>query len=214
MYDEGYYRYRESTPDFRTEADLLVELLRLEPGCSVLDLGCGGGALLARLQREGCRATGVDLLDQAVEASGKAAPGCEVVRADVTGLPFGDGSFDRVVSQHLVEHLSDLPGALEEWSRVLAPGGAVAVCTPNRLYENPGIFADPTHVHVYDSDELRRAFEDAGFIVDRCFTVFPGLGSTRLSVRVGVPLWRLFYRLPRFRDRGRTILLSARQRQV
>lgn len=211
MYDEGYYRGRENTRDFKIEADLLVKLLCLERGCSVLDLGCGGGALLARLEREGCRATGADLAEEAVAAAGKAAGGCEVIMADARRLPFEDGSFDRLVSQHLVEHLPDLPVALEEWKRVLAADGIMAMCTPNRLYEDPSIFEDRSHVRIYDGGELRKAVEDAGFTVERSFTVFPGLGSARRSVRVGVPLYRLFYRLPLFRDRGRTIVLSARK---
>lgn len=212
MYDEGYYRYREQTRDFRTETDILIRLLRLEPGCRVLEVGCGGGALLARLEKEGCEATGIDLLDDAVEAAGKMVASCEVICSDASNLPFEDGSFDHLVSQHLVEHLADLPGALAEWRRVLVSGGVMAVCTPNRLYANPSIFDDPGHVHIYDRWELSEAVESAGFSVERCFTVFPGLGSDRISIRAGVPLYRAFYRLPYFRNRGRTILLSARQR--
>lgn len=213
MYDEGYYRHREQTRDFRLETDILVRLLHLEPGCRVLELGCGGGALLGRLEKAGCRATGVDLLAEAVEAARKVT-GCEVVRADVTALPFEDGSFDRLVSQHLVEHLPDLPGALEEWRRVLASGGVMAMCTPNRLYENPAIFRDPGHVHIYDRRELAEVVGGGGFTVGSNMTVFPGLGSDALSIKVGVPLYRLFKGLPYFAERGRTIVLSAGKGQV
>ncbi len=212
MYDEGYYRYREQTRDFRLETDILINLLRIAPGCRVLELGCGGGALLARLEKEGCRPVGVDLLDDAVEAARKMAGGCEVVKADVSRLPFPDASFDRLVSQHLVEHLADLPAALSEWRRLLTPGGVMALCTPNRRYQNPGIFEDPGHVRLYDRRELADAVEKAGFGVERCLTVFPGLGPDRVSVKVGVPLYRLFQPLPYFRERGRTILISARKR--
>jgi SAM-dependent methyltransferase len=212
LYDEGYYRDREQTRDFRTETDVLIRLLRLRPGCRVLEVGCGGGGLLSRLEKDGYEATGIDLLDEAVEAARKLVASCEVLCADASDLPFGEGSFDRVASQHLLEHIADLPGALAEWRRVLAPGGLMAVCTPNRLYENPTIFDDPGHMHIYDRRELSETVERADFSVERCFTVFPGLGSDRLSIRAGVPLYRLFYRLPYFRDRGRTILLSARKR--
>jgi SAM-dependent methyltransferase len=212
LYDEGYYRYREQTRDFRTETDILLRLLRLEPGCRVLEVGCGGGALLARLETEGCRPTGIDLLEGAVEAAVKMVDSCEVLCADAVDLPFEDLSFDRLVSHHLVEHLPDLAEALAEWRRVLAPGGVMAICTPNRLYPDPSIFADPGHLHVYDPDELGRAVARAGFDLEETMTVFPWLLKNRVSVKVGVPSYALFRRLPHFSSRGRSILLSASRR--
>ncbi len=211
MYDEEYYRYRERTRDFRAEADQLIRLLRLEPGCRVLEVGCGGGAFLGRLEKEGCEAVGVDLSEEAVEAAKKMVGGSAVLRADALALPFDDASFDRLVSHHLVEHLENLPGALDDWRRVLEPGGFLVICTPNRLYANPGIFNDPGHRHIYVLDELAGVVEAAGFEVVDTMTIFPGLWKDRISVKVGVPLYPLFRRLPYYRGRGRSILLSARK---
>jgi ubiquinone/menaquinone biosynthesis C-methylase UbiE len=157
----------------------------------------------------GHTAVGVDLLDEAVRVAKEAVSRSEVLEADAAHLPFEDGSFDRLVSHHLVEHLENLTGALAEWRRVLAPGALVTVCTPNILYQSPRIFEDPTHVRIYDRAGLERAVKSAGFCVDRCVTIFPGLVRDRISVRVGVPLYRVFYRLPYFRDRGRSIVLGA-----
>jgi ubiquinone/menaquinone biosynthesis C-methylase UbiE len=212
LYDEQYYRSRENTRDFRIEARLLYDMLDVQPGSRILEVGCGGGAFLAFLERKGHSAVGIDILEDAVAAARKCVSSSRVMRADAGRLPFEDSSFDRLVTHHLVEHLEDLSSALADWSRVLAGGGVLAVCTPNRMYENPRIFDDPGHVHIYDRRELTEAVERAGFRVERCFTVFPGLGDDGLSIRVGVPLYRSFYRLPFFRDRGRSILLSARQR--
>jgi ubiquinone/menaquinone biosynthesis C-methylase UbiE len=212
LYDEEYYRYREQTRDFRAEADELIRLLRLEPGCRVLEVGCGGGAFLGRLEKEGCEAVGVDLLEDAVEAARKMVGGSVVLRADAVALPFDDSSFDRLASHHLVEHLADLPFALSEWRRVLAPGGRMAICTPNRLYPNPSIFDDPGHRHIYDPGELAGVVEAASFEVAESMTIFPGLWKDRISVAVGVPLYPVFSRLPYYRGRGRSILLSAWKR--
>jgi SAM-dependent methyltransferase len=212
LYDEEYYRNREQTRDFRAEADQLIRLLRLEPGCRVLEVGCGGGAFLRRLEKEGYYGVGVDLLDDAVESARKVAVGSEVLRADALALPFDDCSFDRLASHHLVEHLEDLPVALGEWRRVLTPGGRMAICTPNRLYAHPDIFDDPEHRHIYDLAELGGMVEGAGFEVAKTMTIFPGLGKDRISVKVGVPLYRVFRHLPYWSGRGRSILLSARKR--
>lgn len=212
MYDEGYYRYRESTRDFSIEAGLVVRMLEAAPGARILEVGCGGGALLAFMRERGLDPTGSDLLEEAVRLAREAAPGCEVLEADAAALPFPDASYDRLVSHHLVEHLPDPAAALDEWRRVLAPGGVMVICTPNRLYASPRIFSDPSHLHIFERRELVGAVEKAGFRVEESMTVFPHLWRDRISVEVGVPLWRLFYRLPRFRERGRTLLVKARRR--
>jgi len=209
LYDEGYYRYRESTRDFDIEAGLLYGMLKPASGSRILEVGCGGGAFLSFLEGRGHAAVGVDILGEAVRLAAQAAPNSSVLEADAAQLPFEDGAFDHLVSHHLVEHLEDLEKALREWRRVLVPGAVMAVCTPNRLYPSPRIFDDPSHVHIYDREELEIAVEEAGFRVEDSMTVFPHLWRDRISVGVGVPLYRVFSRLPYYRDRGRSLLLSA-----
>jgi ubiquinone/menaquinone biosynthesis C-methylase UbiE len=211
LYDEGYYRYRESTRDFRIEAGLLYDMLMPRPGSRVLEVGCGGGAFLAFLEARGLRATGVDISRESVSLASRTAAGSRVLEADAAVLPFEDACFDCVVSHHLVEHLADLQEALAEWSRVLISGGIMAICTPNRAYPRPDIFYDPSHVHIYMAEELAREVERAGFHVLRCMTVFPHLLKDRISVALGVPLHGIFARLPYYKDRGRSLLLSARK---
>lgn len=210
-YGEGYYLYRESTLDFRVEAGLIGRLLSTFPGCRVLEVGCGGGALMRSLAARGCQVTGVDVSEEAVRLASRAAEGCETLQADACALPFGSGSFDRVVAHHLIEHLEDPVRALREWARVLRDDGILVICTPNRLYPSPRIFDDPTHVHVYERKELCRLVEESGFQVLESFTVFPHLMKDRISVKVGVPLHFLFRYLPPFAERGRSILLAARK---
>lgn len=211
MYNEAYYRYRESTRDFRVEAKLLYRLLEADPESRILEVGCGGGAFLAFLEERGHRAVGVDILEEAVRMASQAAPSSLVTRADALELPFEDSSFDRVLSHHLVEHLEDLSAALREWRRVLKPGGKLVICTPNRRYPSPRIFEDPGHVQVYDREELVGVVRAAGFTVEKTFTVFPHLFRDRVSVALGVPLYGVFSRLPGFRERGRSLFLAARK---
>jgi SAM-dependent methyltransferase len=54
------------------------------------------------------------------------------VRSDVGSLPFRSGSFDLVTANMVMEHVADPKGVLAEVRRVLAPGGAFLIHTPNR----------------------------------------------------------------------------------
>lgn len=209
IYDDEYFRMRESIKDFQIEVRLLLKLLDLKPGLTVLEIGCGSGVLLSILEEKECKPAGIDLSDDALEIARMRTKCSELYKADANQLPFEDSSFDRIVANHLVEHLPELTGALKEWKRVMKPGAIVAICTPNRLYPDRSIFDDPGHLRYYDTRELGMILESMGFKVIRGFTVFPHLGTRALSVKIGVPLYPLFKHMPYFRYRGRTVLISA-----
>jgi len=107
-------------------------LAALEGARRLLDVGCGTGrfAVLAA-ERLGARVWGVDRSAEMLREA-RARPGSARVgwrQADATGLPFKDGWFDAVHS-HLVLHLiDDVPAAVAEMRRVLAPGGRVVLGT-------------------------------------------------------------------------------------
>jgi SAM-dependent methyltransferase len=110
----------------------------------VLDLGCGRGAVLVLVARllPGGTATGIDLWrtqDQsgnAVEATWRnaevegVADRVELVTGDIRWLPFGDESFDLVVSSLTIHNIADADGrdqAITEAYRVLVPGGRLLI---------------------------------------------------------------------------------------
>ncbi len=155
--------------------DRMVELARLETGESVLDVGCGTGALaIAAKARVGLRGqvSGVDPSPEMVaRARRKAARSGREVKfetAAVEALPFPDDTFDAVLSSLMLHHLSDdgRQPAASEIARVLRPGGrflAVDISGGHRQRFRLHLRA-PKHAH-FDLDELTPLFDRAGFEV-------------------------------------------------
>ena len=120
-----YDKYGSSNPLVRRLVGAfqrsLEELLdRAEPA-SLLDVGCGEGALVQRFaQRLGSRrVVGVDLREDSLQAgwSRHEAPNLEYRTLDGGELPFADGEFDLVSAIELLEHVPDPNLTLREMSR-------------------------------------------------------------------------------------------------
>jgi SAM-dependent methyltransferase len=99
----------------------------------VLDAACGEGYGTALLASAGARsATGVDVDEATVAHARSRHPAPEFLAGDVGALPFGDASFDLVVSFETIEHVPDPERALGELQRVTTPDGLLIVSTPNK----------------------------------------------------------------------------------
>jgi SAM-dependent methyltransferase len=111
-------------------AAALIAFARVAPGMRALDVGCGPGALTVALT-ELLGAENVAAADPSepfVDACRARAPGVEVVAASAEALPFADGAFDVVLSQLVVNFMSDAAAGVREMVRVTRPGGIVATC--------------------------------------------------------------------------------------
>jgi ubiquinone/menaquinone biosynthesis C-methylase UbiE len=145
----------------------------LAPGADVLDVGCGAGRHLVPLVRNGFRAVGADLSEQALALLD---PRYSRVVADVQRLPFSDRSFDAVTCYGVLQHLT-LAGqvkAVDELFRVLRHQGLVFVEVAGRLdmrYGRGKRIATDTFVrggiphHYFSQSELHELFQSAGFAV-------------------------------------------------
>src|SRR5688500_7195972 len=92
-------------------------LPHLRPGMRLLDLGCGPGSITVGL---GVDAIGVDIAPVPID-------GVPVAAADAAALPFGDGSFDALYANAVLQHVPDPLAVLVEARRVARPGAVVGV---------------------------------------------------------------------------------------
>lgn len=100
----------------------------------VLDAGCGGGGMPLSLAEEAHRVVGIDLVDRFRDAGvrlarERRAANLHFARADGQRLPFGDRSFDLVLSHAVIEHVPDAALYLRECARVLKPDGRLYLST-------------------------------------------------------------------------------------
>ena len=154
-------------PDWdRTRRFEIDCLFRLVSPRKVLDVGCGCGfhdVLMA--EKPGVEGvTGVDYSERSVEAANRAYAHPNVRRnvEDIREMPTS-GGYDLVVSFQVIEHLSDATAFLESCRRQAAPGGHVAVVTPNRmrlanrlrvLAGRQPLLGDPQHYREFVGAEL------------------------------------------------------------
>ncbi|MBL9208264.1 MAG: methyltransferase domain-containing protein [Opitutaceae bacterium] len=139
---------------------------------SLLDAGCGTGGLLVRMRKANPNWiwTGIDFMPLACDLARERCPGCEIVQASVTALPFADARFDAVAS---VDVLSQVPypndafAGVRELARVLKPGGTLVINVP--AYQWMWSYHDESCQtrHRFAADEVRRLFESAGLRVSR-----------------------------------------------
>lgn len=103
----------------------------------VLDVGCGWGYNLFLLRELGFDPVGIDIVQNdfptALRVAGANGVGLLLAGADVSHLPFRDGSFDAVTSVETLEHVyrEDRKRAFDEIARVLIAGGRLSLSTPN-----------------------------------------------------------------------------------
>ncbi len=136
-----------------------------EGALSILDIGCGTGAMSARLARWG-RVVSADFSSLALQFSRRRGLK-HLAGADAMRLPFAADGFDVLVAMDMLEHLPDDQAALCEFRRVLKPGGRVIATVPAYAHLWSEHDVALMHHRRYRRQELAARFETAGFRLEK-----------------------------------------------
>lgn len=168
--DEFHVRGREATVELACRASL-------EPGSRVLDVGCGlGGSARYLAAEQKCRVTGIDLTQEYVDVASALADMVGLSdqvafrRASALAMPFDDGSFDVVWTQHVQMNIADKRAFYREIARVTRPQGLFLF---HDIFQGDG---GPLHYPVPWAEEpsisflaapgeVRQILEDLGFVI-------------------------------------------------
>lgn len=171
-YDDFMGRY--SSP----LAVVFADMSGVRKGMSVLDVGCGPGALTGVLaERVGAqRVSACDPSAPFVQECARRHPGVQVRHGRAEAIPFPDDAFDLVFSQLVLHFISDPAVAGSEARRVLRPGGVTAACVwdaegmqvLNHFWEaalnvGPDIPARGRALRLGGAGEMAALFNAAGF---------------------------------------------------
>lgn len=174
-YPPDYHAYRPHTSPlarrlkdryWRAKARAIARVA--PPDAAILDLGCGGGDLLAALRDLGFRRLrGVEFNPEAARHARER--GLDVATGEIDALDEPDGCYDVVSMVNFIEHVYDPAATLNRAARLLRPGGLVLGETPlagtwdhvlfGRFW---GGYHAPRHIHIFSRQSLDRVAQAAG----------------------------------------------------
>jgi SAM-dependent methyltransferase len=161
-------------PPMKGEKMIARLMLALSPGDGVLDVGCGTG----NFTRDFARSVGPDGLVVGLDVSqtmlaravrDTSAEQVAYVRGDAADLPFVDASFDAVCCFAALNLFADPYAAIDSFTRVLTPGGRLAIFTSVRGRSLPlrsleRLIQTRSGINMFERDELVNALLERGFV--------------------------------------------------
>ncbi len=182
---------------------------------SILDIGCSIGATLLAAEQLGWKATGVDVSKSAVNVCRQEGLNCHQV--DGIALPFASESFDLITHWHVIEHVENVSEALNEWKRVLKPGGLMVLETPNSSFLKARVlgprykkFWPAEHLYTFNRQNLSSILERSGFSVINS-RVIGGWNALPLPLNAYAYCYRSYRRICRRLGLCKSIEISCRK---
>lgn len=135
IYEQIYYQQNSVVARVNASGHKLIELDfdQSTHFGQVIEVGAGTGIHLNYVRHSFDRYVVTDIspdMLRVAEERHKDKSNVAFQVADATSLPFDDGSFDRLISVYNLEHLPEPHRVLEEWKRIVRPGGDISIAIP------------------------------------------------------------------------------------
>ena len=155
-------------PGFREDWDFKVMYLPASAVGRLLEIGCGGGDMIAFMKQKGWNVSGVDTDPVAVQKA--RSRGLPVHCGTLETADFSSNDMDVIAMNHAIEHVPDPAIMLRECYRILKIGGQLMLTTPNheswghsKFQNNWRGLEPPRHLFVFNPTSLNRLIHQAGF---------------------------------------------------
>lgn len=157
--------YERARPGYSAESVAhLVASTGIGPGSRVLDVAAGTGKLTRSLLAAGAACVAAEPSASMRAACAAAVPGVVQVGADALHLPVADGTFDAVTVAQAFHWFASTE-AVDEFARVLRPGGGLALIWNERDESDP-LVAELTRISKWDVHQPYPVGRDFGAVVD------------------------------------------------
>jgi len=147
---------------FAEWAERLVAAAQLKNNEKVLDVACGTGIVARTAAGKAGTVVGLDRNEAMLAVARRLRPDLDWRLGDAEKLPFGDGTFDAVLSQAGLMFFADRAAALAEMRRVSTADGRIVVQVPGRLAESSGYRELAEIVGRHTTNDLIHAYFAAG----------------------------------------------------
>lgn len=180
----------------------------VDQGSRWLDAGCGSGVMARQLAMRGAHVTALDASPAMIAQGRNTQPANSQIDFQlvetIESLPFPDGAMNGILCSSVLEYVDEPRAALQEFSRVLAPGGMAVITVPNRwsLIRSGQAIARGcgkllgrswfSYLGVskqsFAAQELGRLLSDSGFVVEEIAGFSPFIPKVLVPLRMGA-LW-------------------------
>ena len=174
LYDRGWRKElqagKEERGNLLTNLEFLAQTDLLRPEDKILEIGCGIGTVVNELGKKGHDIIGIDISSEAIKYGRKKYDDISLEVQAAETLPYGNESFNVVLSFDVFEHIAEIDKHISEVRRVLHPGGYYLFQTPNRysniIYEilwTKSLQWRRYHPSLHSPGQLRRRMARHGF---------------------------------------------------
>ena len=184
----------------------IYQLCPVKPRQKVLDIGSGRGWFSLYCARRGAEVTALDLSTENLKRIKQTEQRIRTIYGDACNLNLAGESFDLIVAMEVLEHLVDPVLAINNWKKLLPPGGTLFVTVPYKEVIRYSLCIHcnrktpmNAHLHSWDIAKLTSLLEDNGFYILRT-TLFAhklptALGLDKKMQKVPFNLWNFLDKL-------------------